>query len=158
MENDLVGYILRVCGVLNKHAIEYMIVGGVAVALHGYFRKSIGPDGKPVDKPDMDIWYNPTYDNYFRLLDALQELGQDVEQFKQEQAPEPNRSFFKYDLEDFTLDFLPVLSAKTPFGPSFKKKELVSLNNIDIPFIGFEDLISDKKQMRARKIWKILNT
>jgi hypothetical protein len=36
MEDDLAGYMLRVCEILNKHAIEYMIVGGVAMALHRY--------------------------------------------------------------------------------------------------------------------------
>jgi hypothetical protein len=145
MENDLNDYILRVCEVLNKHAIEYMIVGGFAVALHGYFRKSIGPDGKPVDKPDMDIRYNPTYNNYFKLLYALEELGQDIDKFKNEQAPNPKKSFFKYDLDHFTLDFLPTLKAKLPFQPSFNKRQLVSLKNVDIPFISYEDLISDKK-------------
>jgi hypothetical protein len=144
MENGF-DHILQVCDVLNKHDIEYMIVGGVAVALHGHFRMSTGPDGKPADKPDIDIWYNPTYNNYFKLLDALQELGQDIDKFKKEQAPNPKKSFFKYDLDDFTLDFLPVIKAKLPFQPSFKKRELVSLNSVNIPFISYEDLISDKK-------------
>jgi hypothetical protein len=151
MDSDLVGYILTVCEVLNKHSINYMIVGGVAVALHGHFRKSIGPDGKPADKPDMDIWYDPTYDNYFRLLDALEELGQDVEKFKKEQAPNPKKSFFKYDLDEFTLDFLPILKAKLPFQTSFKRKEIVSLEGVDIPFISYEDLIIDKKANPRQK-------
>ncbi len=125
MGNELADYILRICRVLNKHSIEYMLVGGIAVALHGYFRKSVGPDGKAADKPDMDIWYNPTYDNYFRLLDALEELGQDVSKFKSEQTPNPKKSFFKYDLGDFTLDFLPTIKAKLSFRPSFKKKDLL---------------------------------
>ncbi len=75
MESDLAAYVLRVCEILNKHAIEYMIVGGVAMALHGYYRKSIAPDGTQTDKPDIDIWYNPSYGNYFQvLLDALEAL------------------------------------------------------------------------------------
>jgi len=145
MANDSNNYILWVCEILNKYAIEYMIVGGVAVGLHGYFRKSIGPDGKPADKPDMDIWYNPTCNNYFRLLDALEELGQDVDKFKNEQAPNPRKSFFKYDLDNFTLDFLPTIKAKLPFQSSFQKRELVRLKDVDIHFISYEDLISDKK-------------
>jgi len=76
MEGDLAGYILHVCEILNKHAIEYLLVGGAAMALHGYYRKSTAPDGKQADKPDIDIWYNHTHGNYFRLLDALEELGQ----------------------------------------------------------------------------------
>jgi hypothetical protein len=142
---DFAASILSICEVLNKYNIEYMIVGGVAVALHGYFRQSIGPDGQPAEKPDMDIWYNPTYGNYFRLLDALEELGQEVSKFKNEQAPNPKKSFFKYDLGNLTLDFLPILKTKLPFYPAFQKRELVSLNKIDIPFMGYEDLISDKQ-------------
>ena len=144
MESDLAGYILRVCEILNKHAIEYLLVGGAAMALHGYYRKSIAPDGKQADKPDIDIWYNPTYANYFRLLDALEELGQDVNNLKNEQAPNPKKSFFKYNFAGFTLDFLPELKAKLSFPASYKTRQSVSLDNFDIPFISYEDLISDK--------------
>ena len=30
------------------------------------------------NKPDLDFWYNPTYENYFNLLKALEELGIDL--------------------------------------------------------------------------------
>ena len=56
-----------------------MIVGGIAVALHGHFRQSIKLAGIATDKPDLDFWYNPTYENYFNLLNALEDLGQDVQ-------------------------------------------------------------------------------
>jgi len=151
MERDLAGYMLHVCEILNKHAVEYLIVGGVAMALHGYYRKSIAPDGIQADKPDIDIWYCPTYDNYFRLLDALEELGQDTSEFKNEQAANPKKSFFKYNLEEFTLDFLPELKAKLSFLASYKGRRLVSLNNVDISYINLEDLISDKKANARQK-------
>jgi hypothetical protein len=151
MESNLAGYMLRLCEILNKHAIEYMIVGGVAMALHGYYRKSITPDGMQTDKPDIDIWYNPTYGNYFRLLDALEELGQDISKFKNEQAPNPKKSFFKYNFDEFTLDFLPELKAKLSFLASYKGHQLVSMNNIDISYINLEDLISDKKANARQK-------
>ena len=50
MENNLNDSILRVCAVLNKHSVQYMIVGGTAVALHGYFRPSINLAGSPAEK------------------------------------------------------------------------------------------------------------
>jgi hypothetical protein len=53
--------------------------------------------GKIAEKPDLDFWYNPTYDNYFKLLNALEELGQDVTRFKDEQTPNPKKSFFRYE-------------------------------------------------------------
>jgi len=70
----LTNYILDVCKSLNKHAVQYLVVGGTAVAFHGYFRWSHNSSGEISDKFDLDIWYNPTYDNYYRLLNSLEEL------------------------------------------------------------------------------------
>ena len=122
MENKLAESILKVCGVFNKNFVEYIIVGGTAVALHGYFRQSMNMAGAIADKPDLDFWYNPTYQNYFKLLDSLQELGQQVSAFKEEQSPNPKKSFFKYEFEDFTLDLLPELKASLRFNKSFKDR------------------------------------
>jgi len=144
MESSLADSILTVCRTLNKFSVEYIIVGGTAVALHGYYRHSMDVAGEIAQKPDLDFWYNPTYDNYFKLLNALEELGQDVTRFKEEQTPDPKRSFFRYEFEKFTLDFLPELKAPIMFRQSFNKKEIVTLDDIEIPFISYEDLISDK--------------
>jgi hypothetical protein len=40
MEKSLTDEILRVCQILNKNGVQYLIVGGTAVAFHGYFRWS----------------------------------------------------------------------------------------------------------------------
>lgn len=145
MESSLADNILSVCKTLNKFSVEYMIVGGTAVALHGYYRHSTNVDGEIAAKPDLDVWYNPTYDNYFKLLNALEGLGQEVTKFKKEQNPNPKRSFFRYEFEKFTLDFLPELKAPLKFRSSFSRREVVTLNDTEIPFINYEDLIADKK-------------
>jgi hypothetical protein len=145
MESSLTDSILNVCKTLNKFSEEYIIVGGTAVALHGYYRYSMNIAGETTAKPDLDFWYNPTYDNYFKLLNALEYLGQDVTQFKNEQTPDPKKSFFRYEFEMFTLDFLPELKAALLFRSAFNRREIVSLNNTEIPFINYEDLILDKK-------------
>jgi hypothetical protein len=151
MESSLTDSILTVCRTLNKFSVEYIIVGGTAVALHGFYRHSMNVGGEIAEKPDLDFWYNPTYDNYFRLLDALEELGQDVTRFKEEQTPDPKKSFFRYEFEKFTLDFLPELKAPLRFRQSFDRKEIVILNDTEIPFISYEDLISDKKSNARSK-------
>ena len=96
------------------------------------------------DKFDLDIWYNPTYDNYFKLLNTLEELGQDITEFREEQSPNPLKSYFRFELEKFTLDFLPKLKGLSKFRSSFDKIEIVNLKGIDIPFIAFDDLLEDK--------------
>ena len=145
MDSKLENSIVKICDTLNKHNVQYMIVGGTAVALHGYFRHSLNLAGIITEKPDLDFWYNPTYGNYFNLLNALEGLGQNVTEFKLEQAPDPERSFFKYELETFTLDLLPEIKARLSFKASFKTREIVSLQDTDIPFISYDDLIKDKE-------------
>jgi len=145
MDSNLSIGILTVCGALNKHSVQYMIVGGAAVALHGNFRLSINMAGIISDKPDLDFWYNPTYENYFNLLNAFEQLGQDVTEFRQEQAPNPKKSFFKFEFDNFTADFLPELKALLQFRACYERKEVVNLSETDIPFISYDDLIEDKK-------------
>ena len=145
MEGGLAGYTGRICEILNKHSVEYLIVGGLAMALHGYYRKSIAPHGTQTEKPDIDIWFNPAYTNYFRLLDALEDLGQDVNKFKNEQEPNPKKSFLKYTFNEFTLDLLPQLKSKLSFQACYKRRRSVSLNRVVIFYIHTDDLITDKK-------------
>ncbi len=52
MESSLIDNILTVCRTLNKFSVEYIIVGGTAVALHGYYRHSMNVAGGIAEKPD----------------------------------------------------------------------------------------------------------
>lgn len=144
MEKNLTNEILRICQILNKNDVQYLIVGGTAVAFHGYFRWSQIASGAPTEKFDLDIWYNPTYDNYFKLLKALAELGQDVKEFLEEKSPNPLKSYFKFDLDKFTLDFLPKLKGVNKFRQAYGKKEITTIKGIDMLFIGFDELLQDK--------------
>jgi len=144
VEKNLTDEILQVCQILNNNTVQYLIVGGTAVAFHGYFRWSQNSSGNPTEKLDLDIWYNPTYDNYFKLLNALADLGQNVKEFLEEQAPNPLKSYFKFDLDKFTLDFLPKLKGASKFKQSYEKREITRIKEIDIPFIGFDELLQDK--------------
>ena len=114
------------------------------MAFHGYFRWSQNLSGNPSEKFDLDIWYNPTYTNYFNLLNALAELGQDVKEFLEEQSPDPLKSYFRFDLEKFTLDFLPKLKGVAKFRQSYEKKEIINLKGVNMPIIGFDELLQDK--------------
>ena len=151
MESSLTHNILGICKTLNKFSVEYLIVGGTAVALHGYYRHSMNDAGEIAEKPDLDFWYNSTYDNYFKLLNALEDMGQDVKKFKDEQTPDPKRSFFRYEFENFTLDLLPELKKPLKFRSAFDKRELVTVDGTEISFLSYEDLIADKKANARQK-------
>ena len=151
MEGDLKDHLLAVCSTLERYQVRYMLVGGSAVALHGYYRHSMGPTGQLTDKPDLDIWFAPTYENYFCLLQALEEMGCDVSDFRSESNPDPSRSFFKLDLGEFTLDALPSIHANIPFMQAYGRKETVQWDGVPIHYIGFDDLLEDKLRSSRAK-------
>jgi len=93
MEENLKDSLLSVCRLLEKYNVGYMLIGGAAVALYGYYRHSINIHGELTDKPDIDIWYNPTYENYFNILNVMKDLGQDISEFTNEQNPDPSKAF-----------------------------------------------------------------
>jgi hypothetical protein len=53
---------------LNKSDVDYILVGGYAVILHGYVRTT----------GDMDIWVERVPENYHRLVKAFELFGMPV--------------------------------------------------------------------------------
>ncbi len=151
MEGNISDSVLDICRLLAKHGAEYMLVGGTAVALYGYYRHSINISGELTDKPDIDLWYNPTYSNYFRILNVIKDLGQDVAAFAEDPEPNPTRSFFKLDFEDFSLDILPSIKAAIKFSDAESRKETIEAEGIPIHFLGYRDLIEDKNASARSK-------
>ena len=68
MDQELKKNLLAICALLEQFEVRYLLVGGAAVALHGYYRHSMGPSGLLATKPDIDLWYDPTYENYFKII------------------------------------------------------------------------------------------
>lgn len=133
------------------HSVEYLVVGGTAVALHGYLRQSHDTSGHLMEKHDLDFWYNPTYDNYFKLLDSLEELGLDVTEFRDEIAPNPKKSFFKLEQENFKMDFLPELLGLSRFRSSFDNRIISKIHDVEVPYINYNDLIESKSALSRAK-------
>jgi len=151
MQNNLKISLLKICSLFEKHNVNYIVVGGTAVALHGYYRHSTNIFGELADKPDIDIWYNPTYENYFNLLKVLNELGHDITKFENEQSPNPRKSFFKLDFVDITFDILPEIKAPIKFSDADKRKMTIDVDRTQIHVIAYLDLIEDKKATARKK-------
>lgn len=96
------------------------------------------------EKFDLDFWYNPTYNNYYSLLNALESLGFDVLKFKKEKSPKPRNSYFRFEFGNFTIDFLPILKGLSSFPKSYAKRDRVTIDDIELSIISIEDLIAEK--------------
>jgi hypothetical protein len=66
---------------LHDHEVEYLLVGGFAVALHGYARTTA----------DIDVWVSRRRDNAERLVDCLREFGFDLPELTPEVFEAPDR-------------------------------------------------------------------
>jgi hypothetical protein len=151
MSNPAAAHIKSICSSLNEHSVEYLLVGGTAMAFYGAYRMTTKPSGELADKYDFDFWYNPTYANFYKLLKALAALGFDVKKHFDENTPKPRESYFKYESEYFTLDFLPEILGHSDFDVAYKRKQTRKLDEIRIYIISNKDLYIAKRASLRQK-------
>jgi predicted nucleotidyltransferase len=131
---------------LIENQVEYLVVGGYAVSIHGYPRYT----------GDLDIWINPTPDNAKKILVCLNEFG-----------------FSSYELteKDFTKEYGVIQLGYPPvridiintvdgvnFGDCYQRKSEVEIDCLPVNFISLKDLIKNKRTTaRPRDIDDIEN-
>ena len=81
---------------LNKHGVEYILVGGYAVIIRGYSRST----------GDMDIWVNKTQANYSNLLSAILEFGLPAQAIKKEQFFSNEFDVFSFDKPPYAIEIM----------------------------------------------------
>lgn len=151
MYSSFVQHILEVCKTLNDHSVQYLIIGGTAVGFHGHYRDTTDAAGSPFGKHDFDFWFNPSLENYYNILKAMKALGKNVSRLENEIAPNPKRSFLKFEFDDFKIDFLPETRGLKTFSESFSRRQQSVINNIAINIISLEDLIIAKQTNPRQK-------
>lgn len=124
---------------LNSNHAEYLIVGGFAVAYHGYPR----PTG------DMDIWVAVSPGNAARVVQALVEFG-----FSQEDVP---RSLFtkqdqvvRLGVPPLRIEIVTGVSGIT-FDPCYARRARAEIDGVLVSIIGLEDLKTNKKAAGRHK-------
>ncbi|MGJ8652608.1 MAG: hypothetical protein ACSHX8_05000 [Opitutaceae bacterium] len=117
---------------LNEHKVEYLIVGGWALGVHGYVRAT----------GDMDIWIGQSDANIHGLLAALKAFGVpdgiDGEFFKE------NGNAFRMGTPPLRIEIITEASG-IDFTASYPNKVIIEADGIEIPFIGYEELIKNKR-------------
>lgn len=124
---------------LEEHQVEYMIVGGYAVAFHGYVRFT----------KDIDIFFAPSPPNITRLRQALVEFG-----FREETlgrvAFERKGNILAIGVVPVRIDLLNDIDG-IAFGEAQANAIRGRYGQVDVTFIGKEDLIRNKSSTTRAK-------
>jgi predicted nucleotidyltransferase len=132
--------LVEICTLLNKHEVDYLLIGGVAVVFHGYTRSTA----------DLDFWYNPTISNFEKIINAIKEYGIDVSELKKI-VFDPKKSFLRFPTSVFQAEFLPTIPGDISFKAAKENAEILTINNTQVFVIGYEDLIKNKTSTNRLK-------
>lgn len=118
---------------LDRHGVEYLVVGGYAMAVHG----------RPRHTGDLDIWVGRTPENAGNLMAALQDfgfgnLGLDVGDFLQ---PE---QVVQLGYPPFRIDLLTDIDG-VAFEDAWPNRETVVIDGMPVYFVGLADLKANKR-------------
>jgi predicted nucleotidyltransferase len=147
--HELKPYLLKVCTILNSHRVEYMIVGGAAVSHYGFNRPSGIGQYRSVLKVDLDFWYNPTIENFEKILNALDELSVDTSDLRK-MVFDGKRTFLKIPHENFHTDFLPRMEGLTSFRESKNNADKLTIDGVSFLVISLDDLILNKRAVNRK--------
>ena len=124
---------------LEEHHVDYMIVGGYAVAYHGH----------PRFTKDMDIFYDSSDENIRRLRDVLLAFGFSEEDLLSADFS-TKENIITFGMEPTRIDLLNDIDG-TSFADAKLKIERGHYGKIEVSFIGFDDLIQNKKATQRAK-------
>jgi predicted nucleotidyltransferase len=120
---------------LNDNKVEYILVGGYAVILHGY-RRVTG---------DMDIWVNRTKENYLKLVKAFSQFSMSVFDMTEEKFLDVGSAdVFSFGRPPVSIDILTRLKG-VEFDDAFLRTMQFDENGLIVRFIHLNNLIEAKK-------------
>jgi len=134
-------FLERVCEVLNKSRVRYVLVGGYAVALHGAIRGTL----------DIDIALRWTKQDLVKAEDALQKIGLvsrlpvtalDVFEYRDEYIQ--NRNLVAWNFYN-PADSSELLDIVINFDAKGKRADYKKLSTLTVPVLNIRDLINMKK-------------
>ena len=120
---------------LNKQKVEYLLVGGYSVILHGYSRTT----------GDLDIWINKTKENYYRLVKAFATFGMPVFDMTEENfLKNPELNVFTFGRPPRCIDIMTAVKG-LEFDETFQAAETVEIENLKVCLIHLNHLLKAKK-------------
>lgn len=124
---------------LNANRVDYLLVGGYAVGLHGYPRATV----------DLDIWVRPNRDNAERILCALREFGFDLPELEPTLFTDP-RSVVRFGVPPFRIEVMTSIDG-VEFERCRAQAAEFDLDDVRVPVISLADLKVNKRAAGRHK-------
>lgn len=124
---------------LIKNKAEYLIVGGYAVGVHGHPRYT----------GDLDIWLNTTPENANRILISVNEFGFSSYGLTEEDFIKEG-NVVQLGYPPLRIDLLTHIDGVT-FEECYKNRTEIEIEGILVNFIGYEDLLKNKRKSGRHK-------
>ena len=128
--------LLKIVELLQKHKVEFILVGGYALASHGYTRMTV----------DIDISVNPSLENSPKWILALSELPDGVTKELIGEV-DPFDGDYKHAIrinDEFTIDIMPSVSG-VDFQTLKNHVDNVQIGKINMPILSLEGLLLTKQ-------------
>jgi hypothetical protein len=117
---------------LNSNGVEYLLIGGYAVALHGYIRAT----------NDLDVWVGVDKQNSIRVDRALREFGFAPASLSPDLFQESNR-VIRMGMPPLRIEVLTSISG-VDFGVCYQERETVQIGELRVPVISLTRLRQNK--------------
>ncbi len=117
---------------LNANEVRYLVVGGYAVAVHGYPRYT----------KDLDIWIERSAENTARLLEALDQFGFGEMGISPEDIMAP-RQVIQLGYPPNRIDLVTDLTGLT-FKECYPARATIVVEGLAIDFIDLDNLKRNK--------------
>jgi hypothetical protein len=130
----------RILAALVEHAVEYVILGGLAVQTHGHVRTTV----------DIDVLPRPEPSNLAHLADALNALGARVlnpgsEDLAIDAAMLPRATMWQFATRHGAIDVLHDAPGAPPYDELRSRALEIQLGEMKIAVAGRDDLINMKR-------------
>ncbi len=119
---------------LNLHHVDYMIVGGYALAFHG----------KPRHTGDLDIWIDISEDNAKKMMNVLRDFGMSSLGLQKEDFLEEN-AIMQIGYPPLRIDILTAIDG-VEFSEAYLNKQVIDIDGIEVNYISLNDLILNKQK------------
>jgi hypothetical protein len=133
----------RVFAALNRHGVDYLVIGGFAVIAHGHVRAT----------KDIDLVASEQRENLERFAAALRELGARLRGVDAEHLPvDPTNPDDLGNGANWTMvtdagwvDFMAEPPGAAAYPQMRARAVQRRVRNVDIPIVGIDDLIRMKQ-------------